>query len=133
MLVALADTHTAVWYLAADPRLSETAKALMIKDQDDGNQVGVSAISLIEIVYLVEKERIPRDSFVSLLGALANPRNILTEIAVDRRVAAAMRRLPRTAIPDMPDRIIAATALYLKVPLISRDAKIQVSKVSTIW
>lgn len=30
-------------------------------------------------------------------------------------------------------RIIAATALYLNVPLISRDRKIQLSTVNTIW
>ena len=36
-------------------------------------------------------------------------------------------------IRDMPDRIIAATALTLGVPVISRDSKIQLSSVSTIW
>jgi PIN domain nuclease of toxin-antitoxin system len=33
----------------------------------------------------------------------------------------------------MPDRIIAATAMHLGLPLISRDSKIQVSNVHTIW
>ena len=33
----------------------------------------------------------------------------------------------------MPDRIIAATALHLGLPLISRDRKIQLSSVNTIW
>jgi predicted nucleic acid-binding protein len=33
----------------------------------------------------------------------------------------------------MPDRIIAATALHLGLPLISRDRKIQLSSVPTIW
>jgi hypothetical protein len=33
----------------------------------------------------------------------------------------------------MPDRIIAATALYLRVPVISRDYEIQLSGVDTIW
>jgi predicted nucleic acid-binding protein len=32
----------------------------------------------------------------------------------------------------MPDRIIAATALHLGLPLISRDRKIQLSGVNTI-
>ena len=27
-----------------------------------------------------------------------------------------MRQVPRTAVPDMPDRIVAATAIYLGVP-----------------
>ena len=33
----------------------------------------------------------------------------------------------------MPDRIIAATAQYLGLPLISRDRKIRLSAVETIW
>ena len=44
-----------------------------------------------------------------------------------------MGNIPREDIPDMPDRIIAATALHLGVPLISRDSKIKLSKVKTIW
>jgi predicted nucleic acid-binding protein len=37
-------------------------------------------------------------------------------------------------VPDMPDRIIAATALSLSLPLVTRDAKIQaVTTIQTIW
>ncbi len=37
-------------------------------------------------------------------------------------------------IPDMPDRIIAATARYLNIPLVTKDAMIQnAGVVSTIW
>ena len=36
-------------------------------------------------------------------------------------------------VPDMPDRIIAATALHLRVPIISRDGKIRASQFETIW
>lgn len=32
-----------------------------------------------------------------------------------------LRQVYRSQIPDLPDRIIAATALYLNVPVISRD------------
>jgi PIN domain nuclease of toxin-antitoxin system len=41
--------------------------------------------------------------------------------------------VPRATVPDMPDRIIAATALYLDLLLISRDGKIRLSSVATIW
>jgi PIN domain nuclease of toxin-antitoxin system len=33
----------------------------------------------------------------------------------------------------MPDRVIAATALSLAVPVISRDGKIRDSQIETIW
>jgi predicted nucleic acid-binding protein len=44
-----------------------------------------------------------------------------------------MALINRDSIPDMPDRIIAATALHLGVPLISRDAKIRASNIATVW
>jgi predicted nucleic acid-binding protein len=45
----------------------------------------------------------------------------------------AMRRVPREQVPDMPDRIVAATAIYFGVPVISRDGRIRSSDVQTIW
>jgi PIN domain nuclease of toxin-antitoxin system len=36
-------------------------------------------------------------------------------------------------LPDLPDRIIAATALRLNLPLVTRDRKIQASQVNSIW
>jgi len=39
----------------------------------------------------------------------------------------------RDDIPDLPDRVIAATALALNLPLISRDRKIVLSGLETIW
>jgi len=44
-----------------------------------------------------------------------------------------MYRVELAKVPDMPDRIIAATALHLNVPVISKDAKIQSSGLTTIW
>jgi predicted nucleic acid-binding protein len=41
-------------------------------------------------------------------------------------------QIGRAEIPDMPDRIIAATAVCLGVPLVMRDGKIRASAVRTI-
>jgi len=43
-----------------------------------------------------------------------------------------MKQIPREIVPDMPDRIIAATALQLQLPLISCDSKIR-KVLNTIW
>jgi PIN domain nuclease of toxin-antitoxin system len=48
-------------------------------------------------------------------------------------VAKTISDVPRMDVPDMPDRIIAATALHLDLPLISRDRKIRLSAVETLW
>jgi hypothetical protein len=36
-------------------------------------------------------------------------------------------------VPDMPDRIAAATALHFGVPVISRDGRIRASSLQTVW
>jgi predicted nucleic acid-binding protein len=44
-----------------------------------------------------------------------------------------MLKVSRTDVPDMPDRIVAATALHFGVPVISRDGRIRSSAVKTVW
>jgi predicted nucleic acid-binding protein len=48
-------------------------------------------------------------------------------------VVDALASVPRSAVPDMPDRIIAATAVSLGLPLITRDARIRSLSIATIW
>lgn len=58
---------------------------------------------------------------------------VLVEVPFDRHAAQAMTRVARTEVPDLPDRIIAATALHVRMPVISRDRKIQKSTLTTVW
>lgn len=58
---------------------------------------------------------------------------VFVEAPFDSMVAKAMRSVSRSEVADLPDRIIAATARFLEVPVISRDGKIRHSSVKTIW
>ncbi len=58
MLVAVADTHALLWYLADDPHLSSTARGFMDSEVAAGNQIGISSITPAEMVYLIEKRRV---------------------------------------------------------------------------
>ncbi|MGH2353749.1 MAG: type II toxin-antitoxin system VapC family toxin [Chloroflexota bacterium] len=133
MLTALADTHAAIWYLFRDPRLSQTARNHMLGVAAAGHEVGISAITFTEVVYLQEKGRLGPDTLTALLAALRLPDPLLVEVPVTHEIAEAMSLIDRTSVPDLPDRIIAATALHLGVPLLSRDRKIRLSSVATIW
>ena len=126
---AVIDTHTAVWYLNADARLSDRAKRFIDEAGRRGMPVLISSISLVEVVYLCEKDRIPAESFTRLQEAL---RLQDTTLCV-ADLTLAVGRVLRDEVPDMPDRIIAGTALYFGVPVISRDRKIRTSAVATIW
>mgnify|MGYP000069202041 CR=1 FL=1 len=44
-----------------------------------------------------------------------------------------MKQVPRADVPDMLDRIIAATEVDFGVSVISRDGKIRASNVQIIW
>ena len=133
MLVAIADTHTVIWYIFDDARLSEGARVFLDNAAAAGQQVGVSAITLAEIVYLSEKGRIHPTAITRLVASLDSPESVLVEVPFDRHIALALSRVNRNVVPDMPDRIIATTALYLGVPLITRDEKIRFSNVATVW
>ena len=129
----VADTHALLWYLYNDSRLSKAATAFMDTIDEGGDQIAIASITLAELVYLIEKGKSASTSFERVIEMLSQPNATLVEIPFDRVVADMMRRIERDQVPDLPDRIVAATALSLGVPLISRDRKIQASIVPTIW
>jgi PIN domain nuclease of toxin-antitoxin system len=59
VIAGVADTHAALWYLLKNPSLSATARRFMDDAAAAGQDIVLSPISLAEIVYLVEKNRLP--------------------------------------------------------------------------
>jgi len=133
MIKAIIDTHAIIWFLYSDPRLSAKARAFMMETFQQENAIGISAISFVEIVYLIEKGRIPAETLSSLIAKLDESNKLLVEVQLDIGVARTLARVDSAQIPDMPDRIVAATALHLNVPVISRDGRIRLSTLETIW
>ena len=130
---AVADTHAVIWYVFADNRISLAARTIMQDAARADDQIGMSSMTLVETVYLLEKGRIDAHTLDRILEVLDHPQSLFVEIPVDRRISASMQLVDRQQVPDLPDRIIAATAVQLGVPLISRDGKIRSSSVTTIW
>ena len=133
MVVAIADTHTTLWYLFSDPRLGRAASAFIDATVADGNYIGVSAISVAEMVYLIEKGRIPSTALTEVQAAVADPKAVLKYVPVDQDIATNMAAIPRDEVPDLPDRIIAATAHLYGIPVLTRDGRIRSSNVQSIW
>ena len=133
MIAGVADTHAALWYLLKNPRLSATARQFMDDAAASGLDIVLSPISLAEIVCLVEKNRLPASAYHDLKNALADPDYVIEEAPFTVKIVDAMRLVPRSDIPDMPDRIVAATGVYFGVPVISRDGRIRSSNVHTVW
>jgi PIN domain nuclease of toxin-antitoxin system len=126
------DTHIAVWALTEPHMLSVNAKAALVAAEANGI-IYVSSMTLIELVYLTEKGKVAPDVLTLLRDALDDLTTAYRLYEIDRTVADTVALIPRTIVPEMPDRIIAATALYLNLPLVTADHKIQASNVQTIW
>ena len=94
MIIDAADTHAALWHLFDDPRLSRAAGEFINDAATNLYKIAVSSISLAEVVYLIEKNRLLASMYDHLSNALADPEHILTEAAYTA-VIEAMRQVPR--------------------------------------
>ena len=128
------DTHSIVWYLARHDAISPRAFAAIDTALIEGVPVYVSAISLVELTYLVEKGSVQQAALEDLMTALNDADNSLTLMVLDMAVSKALGTVSREAVPDMPDRVITATAMSLGLPLVTKDGNIRASNaVETIW
>lgn len=127
------DTHALYWHLTNDPRLSVAARQVFLETDNGQHRVFVPGIALIEMVYLLERGRLEAEPVEHVFGLLGIPGGSYAVAPLDQHTATALRSVPRSEIPDMPDRIIVATARQLGVPLISRDAAIQRAGVVPAW
>lgn len=129
------DTHALHWHLVGNPKLSATAQQIFQAADRGQHQIVIPGIVLIEFIYLVEKGRLDR-TYVDRLFAQLDQTDggSYTVASLDLSIAQALWSVSRTLVPEMPDRIITATALALGLPLITRDNVIQrAALVPTIW
>ena len=134
MSAVVADTHTIIWYLRSPEKLSIDAVNALDNALNNSESIFISAISLVEMNYLVEKNRIPTGSLEQLLQLIDDPLVNLVVVPLDTPVAKAFTQIPSEIVPEMGDRIIAATSLYLSLPLVTKDHKIRnLSNIQTIW
>jgi PIN domain nuclease of toxin-antitoxin system len=129
----VADTHALVWYLCSSSSLSTAARERFRASREQGHPILVPSVCLVEMIYLVEKGRLARQAWHTLLEHLDDPCSELEVATLDRGIADAVQRVPRDQVPDMPDRIIAATAVHFRLPLVTRDARLRAAPIETIW
>jgi PIN domain nuclease of toxin-antitoxin system len=127
------DTHALIWYLEDSPKLSPAANQAFERCDRGDIVIYIPTICLVEIVYLQEKGRISAQMKTQLDAALIAENSGLILANLTGEVVAALATISRDSIPDMPDRIITATAKHLGLPLISRDSKITSSGINVIW
>ena len=125
----LFDTCTLIWSIFSPAQLSSESRLLIA---DRSNQIYVSAASAWEIATKVRRGRLPL--------AEALERNFLEDmenggfslLSIDAGVALRAGRLT-TEHRDPFDRMIAAQALSLDIPVLSPDTKLDLFGVRRIW
>lgn len=90
MAAVVVDTHAIVWYLSADPRLSVNANKALDAATAEGERIHVPSICLVELTYLVEKGRLPREARDRLIRALDDPGAACALASLDRSVIDAL-------------------------------------------
>jgi PIN domain nuclease of toxin-antitoxin system len=130
---AVTDTHALIWYLEDSPRLGVAANRVF--DECDRGEIVIyiPTVCLVEIVYLQERGRISPDLRTKLDAELLADTSGLVIFDLTVEVVNALAIIPPASVPDMPDRIIAATALHLNLPLISRDSRMPLTGLNLIW
>ena len=113
----LLDTHIWIWYLASNPRLSET---LIKAIEDETNQLYLSPISIWETLLLGEKKRVileptPEEWVKDSLLELE-----VIEAPLSNEIAILSRKLDLVH-QDPADRFIAATAVHYDFILATVD------------
>ena len=111
-------------------RLSSTTKALFEAMETGTALIHIPALVFAEILYLSEKKRISITvrSVENYLARFPNCREFPLSLGVIQTAAEI------TDIAELHDRLIAATARFCNVELISNDPVIQASAfVRTVW
>ena len=128
------DTHAVIWYLSKNKRLSRKARAIFQKAQAGYGHVVVPSIVLVETIFLVQRMRVEEEITRILLALTEDPADGIYIYPLNKVVVQALSRFGPIAVPELADRIIAATALYLDLPLLTTDSAIQESGfIKTVW
>jgi PIN domain nuclease of toxin-antitoxin system len=125
----LLDTHTLLWWLFDDPRLSATVREIVA---DAGNEIVVSSATAWEI------------STKHRLGKLPSAKQLVQDISgwVERagfgELPVTIRHAQRAgswphAHRDPFDRMLAAQSALEELPLVSRDPELEAFGIRLVW
>ena len=124
------DTHTWVWWVDGDPRLSSAAQAAI----EGSSELGVSTISVWELATL---ERLGRLAVVPDIRTWVRRALALTGVTtcqVTPEIALAAGSLLAPFPGDPADRIIYSTALATNSRLVSADRRLaRLDPARVVW
>ena len=121
------DTQCLLWYMAQDHRLPKIARMAFDQAKEGATQVLVPSIVLVEAAFLAERQRVSAPLPNQLMTLTDAPDAGICITPLDLAAARTVRDFGPSAVPELADRIIAATARALNLPLLTTDPAIAAS------
>ena len=98
-MAVVLDTH-GVSGISPIQNSSRLLHRLIIRTEEkNGESIFVSAISLVEVIYLAERGRLPLTAPQSLENALGDPMGSVVIAPLDAAVAKAVQKISRITVP----------------------------------
>ena len=128
-----ADTHIIIWR-ALNPGLISNRAGQCLDEAEESDGVIMCDITLWEIAMLMEKERLKIDiSYLEFIDLVLESGNYSVQ-PITPDIADKSTRLQQEINADPADRLIAATSIILKAPLVTADKNLLGSEmIETIW
>lgn len=129
------DTHVWIWLVSAPELLSRRARTAI----DDAEVVAVSAISAFEIAGKAVRGHLDLDRPIRTWIDHASTRDRVEVLAVTQRICVTAALLADEGFHGDPaDRLIAASAIESRAPLVTKDGQIRrwsgrTGRVSAVW
>lgn len=118
------DTQALIKFLNGKKVINDIVDSIFRKTDEGENIIVIPSVVLFEIGYLHEKQRIPV-SVKDIKNVLEDSVNYREEkLSIDIIESS----FEITDIPELHDRLIAGTARYLNLPLITNDPVILASR-----
>jgi len=125
------DTHSLIWYMTNDSRLSVKARKVFEEVDSGKNYIFIPCIIFFELLYLVEKKKLTID-FENFIRMVSSSKNYKVE-PLCLPIIEKSKIIPKGEVRDPWDRLIAATSMYLSFPLITRDESLRKIGLKVVW
>jgi predicted nucleic acid-binding protein len=114
------DTQAIIKFMNGVKVINDIADSILKKADEGKNIIVIPAVVIFEIAYLYENKRIPI-SVTDIEHIISDSINYIQEPLSIEIIKTAFEI---TDIPELHDRLIAGTARYLDLPLITNDPEI---------
>jgi predicted nucleic acid-binding protein len=124
------DTHSLVWFITEDNKLSKEASQVLERAERAEVEVLIPTIVLAEITYIAQKKKV-KITINEVLKRIQEGDGFAV-VPFDFPIFQMVLKLPEDW--EIHDRIIVATARYYRAQLITKDETLQKSgKIETVW